>query len=627
MYSSAVTPELIAMIKQQVRLELKNEAVVNQSLSRNDSTGSTTTVVDESLRRNDSNGSTTSVASATSVGSATSVDPSLVTPPLQKKKQQRQCPPRPVKKRRLYDMYTDAEKQMSQDRTFLLRPVLTFFDAAFLAPKLSIMFKRKLCKTKNFDGPKVKKNADMDYDIFHACMKIVLRHILGEHFATAHETKARYILAAEKIVKKRRANHVQSWRPTKKGTHKNLRYGGTVGGMPPVEYMSAIEKAIVKGFLRNQKNMCNCLDLTAATATAAAAINPKESQPPPPQKQPEMQKPQPPPPQKQPEMQKPQPPPPKKQPHAAACELEAEFNPDFQCDDCGKHLDATEVFPKGQTDWASGITVTKCAACWNKEVQLKLVPEMVERQRKQNEGETRANENKPCKTCKCGSTFHKTTRHSDCPLNPRNLVQEQQPPKKKARKAKAASPKTQQQQKNTSSPKTPAASDSPESERAYKVGDRVDGFFGGWAGPRLLFAGQITKVHHDGTYDILYDDGDKETGVDPVFIQPEEPELPPPPKRARSDSPRPEGLPPAPAKPLGRQRAKKALLGRTFFDEGTVEDGKTIFQPGDFVVKKILDNGRLLCVRKSNIEESEEYLVGAVREMVVDYEKKQGIFE
>ena len=536
------------------------------------------------VQRSASSASSCSSSSGSSLASASS----LVTPP--------QTRPRPNKKRKNFEMLPDAERQLVQDRNFLLRPVLTFFDAAFLAPKMSIMFTRKLCTSTS--KPRVKKNADMEVNIFNPLMCIVLRQVLGNDYDTAqHDIKQRYILAGGKIVKKRRANHVQNWRPDKQNTHKALRYGGNLGKMPPVTYLTEKEKLMIRGFLRNQNNMMNALDLTVNAAMERIdKPDPAPAPAPTPTPAPDMK--------------------PK----------QLQFEPDFapvKCDDCGKDLTADEVYPKHQDGWASGITVSKCLDCWNKNVQEDLMAKMDERIEKQNENEPRMNVGKPCK---CGSLNHKSIRHSDCPLNPRNLVQKEvpgqtQPPKKKAKKKTTpSSPKGTTSASTSASPKEPSA-------KLYKVGDRVDGFFGGWAGPRLLFAGQITKVHHDGTYDILYDDGDREVGVAPEFIQPEEPELSPPPKRARSDSPRPEGLPPAPAKPLGRQRSKKALLGRTFFDEGTVEDGKTIFEPGDFIVKQIKDNGRLLCVRKSNVEDSEEYLVGAVREMVVDYEKKHGIFE
>ena len=62
-------------------------------------------------------------------------------------------------------------------------------------------------------------------------------------------------------------------------------------------------------------------------------------------------------------------------------------------------------------------------------------------------------------------------------------------------------------------------SEAPASSVVYHVGDRVDGFYQAFRGPRKFFPGHITAVHSDGTYDIEYDDGDKETRVAAGFIR------------------------------------------------------------------------------------------------------------
>ena len=62
-------------------------------------------------------------------------------------------------------------------------------------------------------------------------------------------------------------------------------------------------------------------------------------------------------------------------------------------------------------------------------------------------------------------------------------------------------------------------SEAPFSSVVYHVGDRVDGLYQGFRGPRMFFPGHITAVHPDSTYDIEYDDGDKETHVAAGFIR------------------------------------------------------------------------------------------------------------
>ena len=58
----------------------------------------------------------------------------------------------------------------------------------------------------------------------------------------------------------------------------------------------------------------------------------------------------------------------------------------------------------------------------------------------------------------------------------------------------------------------------------YNVGTRVDAMFGGREGG-LLFPGVISAVHDNGTYNVIYDDGDVETYVPADLILPEEVEV------------------------------------------------------------------------------------------------------
>lgn len=50
------------------------------------------------------------------------------------------------------------------------------------------------------------------------------------------------------------------------------------------------------------------------------------------------------------------------------------------------------------------------------------------------------------------------------------------------------------------------------------VGDRVKAVFKARAGLTSRYAGQITSANDDGTFDILYDDADKEAGVERRYI-------------------------------------------------------------------------------------------------------------
>lgn len=51
---------------------------------------------------------------------------------------------------------------------------------------------------------------------------------------------------------------------------------------------------------------------------------------------------------------------------------------------------------------------------------------------------------------------------------------------------------------------------------AYKVGDKVDAH---WKGGQVWWKATISKVNADGTYDVNFDDGDKESNVPAISIR------------------------------------------------------------------------------------------------------------
>ena len=105
-------------------------------------------------------------------------------------------------------------KQTKSDRKVVIQEVLSFFDSPFLATPKSILFKRQLCKTHGKPNkPTLKQRPEMDPDLFRLLVVVPLRRLMGEAYATNYNLAQRYRAAAAKVVKKRRANHIQSWRP------------------------------------------------------------------------------------------------------------------------------------------------------------------------------------------------------------------------------------------------------------------------------------------------------------------------------------------------------------------------------------------------------------------------------
>ena len=308
--------------------------------------------------------------------------------------------------------------QLSQDRKHILNPILEFFDAAWLAPKRSPLFERQWCKSKNYDDTRFKRmREDINEKLFRELVRIPLERILGVAYMNDFLLAARYRKAAKKIVTKRRANHVQAWRPEKGGTHKPLRYGGKLGVNPATgnsvfaeeaestlsrraveeaearaqRAQRAAEKAqarvkraqrVIGGGAKAKKARLSFVDMSqsAPAASTVSAVSHSES-------------------------------------------LSADFEEEMkeECVDCLKRLSEDEIFPRDDDDWDLSICKeVRCADCWDKEVQSNMMPMMYEKQNKQQEfEESKQNDKqkkqkkqskgtrvkkKPCKHC--GSKTH-----------------------------------------------------------------------------------------------------------------------------------------------------------------------------------------------------------------------------
>ena len=105
-----------------------------------------------------------------------------------------------------------------EDRTMVTSPILTLLDSSLLAPVSSELFIEKL-KQKNGSA---KKHAVLDFDAFKAMIKHIIRELAVE--CSGQNVHQRLFWAAYDVVRKRRANHVQSWRLL--GHPKELIYGG-----------------------------------------------------------------------------------------------------------------------------------------------------------------------------------------------------------------------------------------------------------------------------------------------------------------------------------------------------------------------------------------------------------------
>lgn len=105
-----------------------------------------------------------------------------------------------------------------EDRTLVTTPILMHLDSSFLAPTASELYIQGKLK----QNGTVKKHADLDFDTFKGMIKPIIRELAVD--CSGPNVYQRLFWAAYDVVRKRRANHVQSWRLY--GHPKELIYGG-----------------------------------------------------------------------------------------------------------------------------------------------------------------------------------------------------------------------------------------------------------------------------------------------------------------------------------------------------------------------------------------------------------------
>ena len=133
----------------------------------------------------------------------------------------------PPKRKRRRRRKTKQDPELDAVVKIIRAPVLEKVDAKFLAPRISPMFYRMPKKKKNADGTRnLKMYPDMDREVFKEQVNPIIRNILGETGMRNRNKLNLYLVAALKVVSKRRANHVQAWRL--KNKHSNLKYGSGV---------------------------------------------------------------------------------------------------------------------------------------------------------------------------------------------------------------------------------------------------------------------------------------------------------------------------------------------------------------------------------------------------------------
>ena len=435
-------------------IQQRCQLAVQQSLSQQLSRSSSNVSVGQPLSRSSSNASMSSVQTLSSLPLTPNVPVSstFVSPQddedssgysscsssdeRRKRKRRKKYKKNKSRRRKRKQQRKRREDNLARDKKAVNDELMRLIDMQFLAPFQSPMFYRKLKKSSP-EGRKILKQYE---DIDLALFKSVTRHLRAKLCSrdlnrlrqkdptlTADTLNDRYEEAMFVLAKKRRANHIQSWRIYK--THCRLIYSS---GSTDSEY-----QRLHAGFYKkNQDNPVQKKSDTTTSTEVAAAL-------------------------------------PAAALHAAAQPVRAESvsEPDFSesddtefdfseseeesqqpesesippvsmhkvttpCAECGKQISHNSAFPQDKRGQWGTKTPLRCKECWKSHVNLNLIPKMAveEARAKKSRQFEKANrditDDKPRKKrakrtqCRCGSTSHVSIRHSKCPLNPKNIESE-----------------------------------------------------------------------------------------------------------------------------------------------------------------------------------------------------------
>ena len=317
-------------------------------------------------------------------------------------------------------------------------PILSHFDANWLArnPKDedNPMFQFRVRSGVGYGSqPPKKKYADLVVPFFRRNSRAIIRRLVTANLRdeqqqdpsiTYEELRKRYEASALKVVRKRRANHVQSWRSDRRGTHCPLIYGG-------VSPVSTNDKSRVNNVEAKQRAEATAnaepKQGDGATTNAEPKQRPEASENAEPKQRPgattnaE----------------------PKQRATAGVSFLNPPDEKSLTCKECGEQLTALYAYPKER--WGSACDDVWCSECWRKEQNKMVVAhirdvqkrksKLKELQNKNNaeDGATppprkrQRQKNKNGKTCKwCGSTTHSRRTSLQCPHNKKNQNREKE---------------------------------------------------------------------------------------------------------------------------------------------------------------------------------------------------------
>ena len=360
-----------------------------------------------------------------------------------------------------YDTIKKSRRKLYRpsDKIIVNAPVMEKLDALFLAPVLSNLFARR--KRKGSD--EFKKNAEIKFNMLKALLKPTIRRLVRDSNLREEGLEQRFFWCAYDLTRKRRANHIQSWR--KYSRPLDLIYGGqreyeaTYGSAVPRIPLRAVAAHADLGDEQQQHaengeagrppkkksrlSKKKKKQLFAQADPADAQVDPADAQVDPADTDPfdpnfceELE-------------------------HitykCSKCGAKVDWNSYFKdsekpreaiCDKCRLHacigckekFPHKDMFPRSSNAWANDeATVSqqlRCGICWERHIRDQYIPRAQALAEAKDDG-TKAKQKKPCK---CGATTHATTRHRLCPLNIKYNSHTTPPTGKKKRSRKQKKP-------------------------------------------------------------------------------------------------------------------------------------------------------------------------------------------
>ena len=462
----------------------------------------------------------------------------------------------PKKKRKKRDPKTTAIVQS------ITRPIMEEIDTKLLAPFESPLFKR-FYKTNRANGQRtLRRKYEMDMVMFKKLIRPILRRLLGRFLLPVADQVAvysKYYRAAIQIVKKRRANHIQSWRVH--GKPKKACYDVL---LPPFHESCLASEAshAMEDYDESMDHDEEESQLQEGRDDETMDHDEEESQ-----------------------LQEGRDYMDEQSQQDEESQLQQEYDPlvdhsdTVTCMDCKCEIPKGYSFPQSDQAWARNKDDSnRCKACWTKFMQQDVAELVANDQERENmlcvvTGSKKRKVTQKKKTrrkraritrCKwCNSTTHKTKRSKNCPFN---------------KSTTPITPAPAAEDVDSTTTTAPAAhedvSTPPEPHRQqYQIGDNV---LGEWRRNQWFLA-HVTAFNQ-GRYELYFpDDGKVKLRVHPKHVKP------------------------LPTTSNGLKVYKRGdMIDKIFFDDGMNKAGtKKVMAEGMWKVRRV-DGNKYVCLRSSD---------------------------